>query len=64
MPDGFYRIVMPTWVAGVEVRDGVVTEEVAPICRWMTGKPAPTVHRWVKGKGGSMELVGEQLGMT
>ena len=63
MPDGFYRIVLDYACGGIEVRDGKVTDEVAPIFGWMTGKPAPTVHRWVKGKGGSMELVGAQMGM-
>jgi hypothetical protein len=63
VPDGFYRIVLDWAVGGIEVRGGRVTDEVAPIFEWMKGKTALTVHRWVKGKGGSMELVATQGSM-
>lgn len=63
MGDGFYRIVLPYAVGGIEVRDGRVTDEVAPIFKWMKGKTPLAVHRWVKSKGGSMELVAAQGSM-
>lgn len=60
MADGFYRIVLPYAVGGIEVRGGLVTDEVAPIFGWMIGKQATTVASWVKRKNGTVELVGAQ----
>lgn len=45
--------------AGFEVVAGRVTEETAPILKWARGKPAPTLTRWVEGKGGQVRLVAQ-----
>lgn len=55
--DGFYQASWAGVVAGFEVRDGRVTDETAPILKWARQKPAPTLDRWVRGKGGRVELI-------
>lgn len=59
MRDGFHLASWPGVVAGFEVRAGIVTDETAPILKWARQKPAPTLDRWVRGKGGYTELVTE-----
>ena len=62
--DGFYSA---TWTRGPQrftcgfvVLGGIVSPEIAPVLRWAIGKPAPTLRRWVEGKGGQVKLIAEQ----
>lgn len=58
MQDGLYQGSVPKgFCAGFVVLNGQVTEETAPILKWARGKPAPTLIRWIEGKGGRVELV-------
>lgn len=54
------RVEAPHFVAGaVWVREGAGWRcvEVAPILRWMVGKPAPEVGAYLKRKGWAYEWV-------
>jgi hypothetical protein len=52
--DGFYRAVLPHYVCGFTVHDGLVAQPCAPIMRWAVGKPATRYARWAAGKGGTI----------
>lgn len=57
MDDGFYQASWRGVTAGFEVIQNLVTDETAPILKWARRKPARTLDRWVKSKGGQVELV-------
>ncbi len=64
MKDGFWQADLPDGLcAGFEVRDGVVTDEVAPILKWARQKPALTLARWVGSKGGTVALITEYVSL-
>lgn len=59
MKDGFWQATWDGVAAGFEVRNGIVTDETAPILQWARQRPALTLTRWVAGMGGTVALVTE-----
>jgi hypothetical protein len=53
-PGDLYRVVVPHFVAGVIVREGVVVE-AAPILRWAVGKRLLALETWAKNKKGTVD---------
>ncbi len=54
MTDGFYRVVLPYAVYGVEVRNGLIFDS-APIAKWSVRSTLDHFNEWVQGKGGVIE---------
>lgn len=53
-----YRIVMPKFVAGCNVLNGVITKDTAPILYKFVGQPISNLEKWVNKNGGHIESLG------
>jgi hypothetical protein len=61
MPECCYRVTFgQVCCCAVIGWHGCVTEDSAPILRTFYGQPAENLFRWVLGKGGAIEELGEE----
>lgn len=52
----WWQVTLPYATYGIRFEAAVVVE-AAPIARWMIGKQYEEIDRWVRSKGGRMEVL-------